>query len=502
MDLIKLVDDYNKGNMILDTFINSILIELDMEGNYIATNWFVKDIKRKHKSIKPIIIKRRGNSYKFNCNNEELFKLSIKKYNNLNSNDSLLRTSLNLDDNGLTNYQISNQKFILGKNGLYELEDEDYNKYRYITFYDNGKIYYEALVDKKIGNLVIKYFDKNGDIESRYQYSFKIDKKESNDCKKTENRINTFLSSEFPNLSDLERARIYADLVDQYFYDTNLIDIVDNYKDLYMGKGSSMTYECGDNGYISGISVSGIKNKNIENYFALSHSTIPELKLLCVSDFVNGTLFDNKLSKLICLELDNWFTNLDFTLLQNEEKLVFSLSEKILNINKEIKSIIAPVNKSNKKNGINKVIGSSLGIALITKDNTYLINYGDTRMYGIKDNELVPLTVDDTKVWDLYKANEISRDDAQKIQKGSKLTNYIGNESTYLNLPDLYVIDNDSYDKLYLFSDGVTDNMSEELINNIVRYNSKKESLREIVTKSYKMQKKKDDVTGCCYIKK
>ena len=58
------------------------------------------------------------------------------------------------------------------------------------------------------------------------------------------------------------------------------------------------------------------------------------------------------------------------------------------------------------------------------------------------------------------------------------------------------------YDKLFVFSDGITDNINSVTLSSIIKANNNSEVLREIALQAYRNQNRHDDITGCCYIKK
>lgn len=500
MELLEEVFNYNKSDMELNTLLRNIFCCLEKEISPACIYWFCKDIKDKENNLKPLTITKQNNVLKICSQKKELFKIERKKYNNLDVSDSLLRTSLyDFDRGDGTYFEIYNDKYILGRNGLYEKNTFNPEKYKYITFNEKNNIYYEAIVDKRLGTIKKYFYGKDGEVESCFYYTFK--EKNNNNLNKydADNKINKILDEEFDYLYSREKMRTFCDLVDQYYYDIVLTDKKEEYKDLYITNKSSMVIEDLDNDILYGLAFKQKNSRNKEEFLALTNSSNKDIKLLCITDFVNGSKVDKAFSKYVTLEMKSWFNNLKALELTDEEKLLYSLKEKLLYINN---FITKEIRKVSKKENEKKVIGSSIGLALITKDNTFIINYGDTRAYALKDDDLFALTIDDTKVWDLYKANRYSRDEAIMYQRGSLLTNYLGNVDTYYKVPDIFKLDNASYDHLYLFSDGVTDNMKESTLFTIINSNHKSEILREITTSAYRNQGRCDDITGCCYIKK
>lgn len=505
MNFSRLIDLYNSSDMSLSKFFVLIGKELGMDISYNCAYWFSSDIKHKNKMTKPISLLNIDNSFHFLSDEYELFTINKKTYQQFNSNDSLLRTSLfpTIDDTGCS-YDIHNDQFILGSNGLYEMEDLLFNKYRYITFTGKNKIYYEAFVDKEKETILKIYYDKYGDVDSKYFYNFKKKNKNIDSYTYACNRIEEVLDTEFPRLTGTLYKQTYADLVDQYFYDIELTNRIDKYRDLYITNGTKFTIKDKEDGIVQGFSIESESDRNKENYIALSNPSVSDLKLLCVTDFVNGSKINKSLSKYITLELNKWFCNLDGNSLKDEKLLLAGLRDKILEVNRYIFNEVNIYRKKNKnrRDDLDKVIGSSMGLSLITKNNTYFLNYGDTRIYSTFDDKLSRLTIDNTIVWDNFVKGNYTYDEACAYQRRSLLTNYVGNPDKYLELPELYIINNDKYDKLFVLSDGVTDSLGESTISNIIQVNDGSETLRTIAIQAHKHQRRQENVTGCCYIKK
>ena len=503
MKFNKLIDLYNSSEIDLATLLHMIGKEVGQDISYNACYWFSEDIKKKNKSIKPITLANLENTFCFIGGKDTLFSIYRKPYNKLNSNESLLRTSVfpNTDETGSV-YDIHNDQYQLGLYGLYEKDDLLFNKYKYITFIGKHKINYEAYVDKNKGTIMKVFYDKYGDPKSKYFYNFTKKYGDTDDISYASSKVAKTLDEDFPEIKGELYKQTYADLIDQYFYDIKLMDIKNEYKDLFITNKTQFVIPSKDSDVVSGFSIIGEDDKNKESYIALSNPNVSNLKLLCVTDFVNGYKLNKNVSRYITSQFKEWFYDLDRKCLKDEELLLSSLGDKILDINKNITDEINLYRKKNKKKEEEKVIGSALGLSLITKDNTYFFNYGDTRIYSTLDDELSRLTIDDTKVWDYYKQGYYTYEEACAYQKKSLLTNYIGNTETYLQLPELYSIKNDKYDKLFILSDGVTDNLEESTISNIIKVNDGSDALSTLVAHACKHRRRSENATGCCYIKK
>lgn len=503
MKFDKALDLYNSNKIDLPTLLVKIGEELGQDLSYNACYWFSEDIKKKNNNIRPITLASLENTFCFINGKDNLFTIYRKPYNRFNSTESLLRTSIypNTDETGSV-YDIHNDQYQLGSNGLYEKEDLLFRKYKYITFIGNKRINYEAFVDKDNGTVMKIFYDKSGNPKSKYFYSINKKDIDTDRYSYAVSKVTKTLDEDFPEIKGELYKQTFADLIDQYFYDIKLVDIKNEYKDLFITNKTQFAIPSKDNTKVSGFSIISNDDRNKEDYIALSNPNVSNLKLLCVTDFVNGYKLNRNVSKYITSQFKEWFYDLDRKCLKDDEALLASLGDKILEINKNVTDEINAYKKKNKKKESDKVIGSALGLSLITKDSTYFFNYGDTRIYSTLDDKLSRLTIDDTRVWDYYKKGYYTYEEACEFQKRALLTNYIGNNDTYLKLPELYSIDNDKYDKLFILSDGITDNLEESTISNIIQVNDGTEALSTLITHACKHRRRQDNATGCCYIKK
>ena len=120
--------------------------------------------------------------------------------------------------------------------------------------------------------------------------------------------------------------------------------------------------------------------------------------------------------------------------------------------------------------------GATFVGAVVTKDETIVSNVGDSRAMILKENKLNLVTEDDSLVFQFRKAEKGRSLTNQEIDQlrfnrhSNEIFKYMGAEK----LPDVqsYLIHNFSYDKLLLFSDGITDLLSFDQIKIISRMTS------------------------------
>jgi protein phosphatase len=141
-------------------------------------------------------------------------------------------------------------------------------------------------------------------------------------------------------------------------------------------------------------------------------------------------------------------------------------------LNHEISKISSQIYKdyNEQYNGI--VCGATLVASVITKDFTVNSSIGDSRIYAVRDNQLQLLTRDESAVWPPNKsAKEITPEELDEIRflnKSNEIFKYIGQQIEAKEV-QTFLINNRSYDKLLLLSDGVTDLLSQDQIRIISR---------------------------------
>lgn len=110
---------------------------------------------------------------------------------------------------------------------------------------------------------------------------------------------------------------------------------------------------------------------------------------------------------------------------------------------------------------MNRESGTTLSLALVLDDKTYLVNIGDSRIYTLKDDKLVLQTHDDSEAFMRYNPkNSRDRDKLRFYRFNNIVTNGIIKDALVdVNISE---IDNDSYDTLCLMTDGVSDILRED----------------------------------------
>ncbi len=196
-------------------------------------------------------------------------------------------------------------------------------------------------------------------------------------------------------------------------------------------------------------------SENGKDSFVLkSHALDDNFKLMVVAEgkgFVDGENgIKRSTSKCVTDEIIDWFDNLSMDTLERFDTAKFSKG-----LNKRMAKLHAKFKSLKGNHGVKAIL------ALVGKDYTYLVNVGDLRCYIEKDGEIGQFNEEDSKLWRDYREGYFWDKEEFRFRKVknrgvSKIgVNKPGFQSTY-------VIDNCSYDRIYLFSRGVIDCISED----------------------------------------
>ena len=207
----------------------------------------------------------------------------------------------------------------------------------------------------------------------------------------------------------------------------------------------------------------------------IKDSEIPGFKMMIVADGMGGEERGEVASHILVTKLKKWFESLD-----HEEKEKYyadvtkiedDLRAKIQEISFEIESELYGIG------------GTTLVCAVIGENNTIVTNVGDSRGYIIRNGRLEQVTKDDAVVQKKYEEGKIPTKDAMRFHEHAhKITQAVG-----LGLIDdihVSVLDNSDYDMLLLFSDVVTDCLSEEDIAVICKTTDRKDVAKVLAQKA------------------
>jgi len=138
-------------------------------------------------------------------------------------------------------------------------------------------------------------------------------------------------------------------------------------------------------------------------------------------------------------------------------------------------------------------MGTTLVAVLILNNKAFVYSVGDSRVYVLKGDNLKQITEDQSEVWQLYKAGEISKNDIRYHPRSNVITMSIGvNKDIDIQH---FVQEYNEGDVFLLCSDGLSDMLSDIEIKNIL---IKKQPLKRITKKLVKSANNnggKDNIT-------
>lgn len=205
---------------------------------------------------------------------------------------------------------------------------------------------------------------------------------------------------------------------------------------------------------------------------------LKEFKLIAVADGMGGHKDGEFVSNKVIEELKKWFENLSF-----KQRLCYYTSTKNLQkdlLNEITNNIQLKLRESSFRSG-----GSTLVCALVGKNDTLIVNIGDSRAYKVKKNKLIQVSREDLVIAKYLKKGLIPNKDTLRFHKDSNfISKCLGIEYEKKVKPYATVLNNKEYDMLLLFSDGVTDCLSEKDIAIVCKNTNKKYLAQKIVERA------------------
>ena len=214
-----------------------------------------------------------------------------------------------------------------------------------------------------------------------------------------------------------------------------------------------------------------IRNNNEDSLKMTTHPKSKNIKLLLVADGMGGKQHGEIASNYVADEIEKWFKKKNIELFNNLKRTESQIKRLIKRLN----------NNLIKKYGINK-LGTTLTAAIVNKSETLIINIGDSRTYIYKDKQLTQITEDDSEIWAYYKFGEVEKDDLRYFSTCNIINACIGISKDLCKI-STKIIKND-YDILLLFSDGVTDIITDKKLEKIIKNNKNKSLAKKIVNEA------------------
>lgn len=222
------------------------------------------------------------------------------------------------------------------------------------------------------------------------------------------------------------------------------------------------------------------RNNQEDSVLILEHQGNPNFKLLAVADGMGGLDAGEVASTYTLQRLSAWFNCLSEDFYNYPDQLQEQLEKELKHISKDLYKHLG---SSRKK----LVGGSTFTGAIVTREKTVIANVGDSRAYTLLDGEIRLETEDESYVWsELLKEKNAKHPTIEEVdnlrfaEHNNIITKCIGDKD--LGTIQSKIIDNDSYDLLLIFTDGITDIMSHEDIRIVCETTPPEEITKAIVS--------------------
>ena len=135
-------------------------------------------------------------------------------------------------------------------------------------------------------------------------------------------------------------------------------------------------------------------------------------------------------------------------------------------LNNIIRKANSAINDEANKNPKYQGMGTTLSVAIIFKDILFTAQIGDSRIYALRDNQLVQLTDDQTYVGYLYRTGQITKEEMKTHPRRHMLMNALG---VYPSINIDLKFQPYNGETLLVCSDGLYNNVSESTLCSILR---------------------------------
>ena len=211
-----------------------------------------------------------------------------------------------------------------------------------------------------------------------------------------------------------------------------------------------------------------IRPNNEDVALTVVHPKDKDLILLLVADGMGGKEYGEIASSYVSKAIEQWFVSRGVSTINHFEKLEVQL-----------RTVIEKANASLILKYGENVLGTTLSMAIITKNRTFIANIGDSRVYIYRKKKLIQITEDDSDVWFYYKYSAVKKDDLRFFYHNNIITACVGIAYDLCKM-SINIIPND-YDMVLLFTDGVTDLITDRKIKSIIDAGPRKDILANII---------------------
>ena len=200
--------------------------------------------------------------------------------------------------------------------------------------------------------------------------------------------------------------------------------------------------------------IGNIRRIQEDSVLITSHYNVPNVELLLVADGMGGLKNGSMASRIAAIETWKWFQSLHQELFDIEH-----LKDATFSYIETIDELI----RIKCKEG-----GTTFAGAFILKNKVLIANVGDSRVYIYDSGNLSQVTVDQSITQELFDNETIACKDNMRFHKKNNLIlSRLGCEKKMLKL-DFFELDISEFEQLFLFTDGVTDCISDNRLQSII----------------------------------
>lgn len=228
--------------------------------------------------------------------------------------------------------------------------------------------------------------------------------------------------------------------------------------------------------------VNGTIRTPAESTAAFHHSNVSDTSgLYAVADGMGGGAHGGLASFVIVNEMITKESYFFQEYEEGHERFLLHANEKICELMNQYKG---------------NYIGSTFAGLCIDKDYAIISNIGDSRIYLLRNNKLQQLTLDHTPTQRLIEMGIISKDAARYHPDNHRLTQYLGIfPSEMIIEPYITLLDIHKNDVFLLCSDGLTDMLRDEEIEDILNTQDSFEEKADTLYKKALANGGKDNIT-------
>ncbi len=126
--------------------------------------------------------------------------------------------------------------------------------------------------------------------------------------------------------------------------------------------------------------------------------------------------------------------------------------------------------------------GTTLSLGMVIDDKLHIIHVGDSRIYRIREGEILQITEDHSLVSELMKEGLISADEANHHPDRNKITKALGFENDFF--PDIFV-EQIIKDDIYIFcTDGLYEGIDDQKILKTVLNEPREDTSQRLIEKA------------------